>query len=81
MNIVAILVAAIVPLVLGFIWYNPKVFGSIWMKEIGVDLETIQNQKPNMLKLLLSALIFAFMIAFMLNPMVIHQMSVVATRT
>ncbi len=29
-----------------------------------------------MLKLLLSALIFAFMIAFMLNPMVIHQMSV-----
>lgn len=76
MNIVAILLAALVPLVLGFIWYNPKVFGSIWMKEIGVDLETIQNQKPNMLKLLLSALIFAFMIAFMLNPMVIHQMSV-----
>ena len=32
-NFLAILVAAIAPLVLGFLWYNPKLFGNVWMRE------------------------------------------------
>jgi hypothetical protein len=75
MNFLAVLVASIVPMILGSIWYNPKVFGSIWMKEIGVDPDKVKDQSPNMLKLFLTAFVFAFMIAIMLNPMVIHQMS------
>ena len=32
-NFLAILVAAISVLAIGTIWYNPKVFGNIWMRE------------------------------------------------
>ena len=38
-NFLAILLAALSTLVVGFIWYNPKVFGTIWMKETGVNPE------------------------------------------
>lgn len=37
MNFLAILVAAVATFPIGFIWYNPKVFGTIWMREAGVD--------------------------------------------
>ena len=73
MNIIAIIIAACVPMLIGSIWYNPKVFGGIWMREIGIDPDSIKDQSPNMLKLFLLAFLFAFMIALMINPMVIHQ--------
>ena len=31
-NFLAILVASLSTMVIGAIWYNPKVFGTIWMK-------------------------------------------------
>ena len=36
-NYLVIAAAALVPTFVGFIWYNPKVFGTIWMKEAGVS--------------------------------------------
>ena len=44
-NFLAILVAALSSFVVGFIWYNPKVFGTIWMKEIGMTEEQAQKGK------------------------------------
>ena len=38
-NWLALVVAALSILVIGFIWYHPKVFGTIWMKEIGMTEE------------------------------------------
>lgn len=32
-NFLALLLAAASTLAVGFVWYNPKVFGTIWMKE------------------------------------------------
>ena len=32
-NFLAVLVAAVSTLVVGFVWYHPKVFGTAWMKE------------------------------------------------
>lgn len=34
-NFLALLAAAASSMVVGFIWYNPKVFGNIWMRESG----------------------------------------------
>lgn len=70
-NLLAILVAALSSFAVGFIWYNPKVFGTIWMKEIGMSEE--QAQKGNMLKILGLTFVYAFMLAFMLQNLVIHQ--------
>lgn len=71
-NISAILVAALTSLVVGFVWYNPKVFGTIWMNEAGLTQE--QLEKGNMLKIFGLTFVYSLMIAFMMPTLVIHQM-------
>jgi len=71
MNFFAILIAALVPMVLGFIWYHPKVLGTVWMKASGMTEE--KAKQGNMaLKFGLSFL-FSLMIAFILNTIVVHD--------
>ena len=70
-NFYAILAATLVSLVVGFVWYNPKVFGTIWMQETGMTDE--KAQKGNMLKIFGLTIVYSFLISFMLSGMVIHQ--------
>lgn len=70
-NLLAILVAALATLPVGFIWYNPKVFGTIWMNETGMTEEKAKG--ANMLKVFGLTILFSFMIAFILQFLVIHQ--------
>lgn len=72
MNFLAILVAAVSALVVGFIWYNPKVFGKAWMQ--AADMTEDKMKGANMAKIFILALIFAFLLALAVMPMVIHQM-------
>ena len=37
-------IAAIVPLIVGSIWYNPKVFGSAWMNVNGFYEKESKNK-------------------------------------
>lgn len=71
MNFLAIIAAALSTLVIGFIWYNPKVFGTIWMRESGMTEEKAKNS--NMAKVFGMVIFFSLLIAFILNPIVIHQ--------
>lgn len=41
--IIACLLAGAISLLVGFIWYHPKVFGTTWMEGAGLNEETIQN--------------------------------------
>ena len=41
MNFLAIIVATLVPMIVGFIYYNPKVLGGAWMKANGFTLESV----------------------------------------
>ena len=70
-NFLALLLAALSTLVVGFIWYNPKVFGTIWMKETGINPE--EGKKPNMILLFGVSILYAFFIAFVLQMITIHQ--------
>jgi len=70
-NFLALIAAALSTLVIGFIWYNPKVFGTIWMRESGMTEEKAKG--ANMFKTLALAVLFAFFIAFILQMLVIHQ--------
>ncbi|WP_406685301.1 DUF1761 domain-containing protein [Seonamhaeicola sp. MEBiC1930] len=72
MNYLAIIVAALVPLVLGFIWYNPKVLGTAWMKESGVTEEKMKG--ANMPVIFGISLLLSIMLAFFIQGIVIHQM-------
>ena len=71
-NFLAILVAALTSFVVGNVWYNPKVFGTIWMKEAGLTQE--QLEKGNMLKIFGLTFVYALMLAFIMPVLVIHQM-------
>lgn len=71
MNIIAIVVAALVPMALGFIWYHPKVFGTLWMRESAMTEEKVK-QGNMFLKLGLS-FVFSLMIAVVMNSIVVHD--------
>ena len=71
LNFLVTALAALVPLVLGFIWYNPKVLGNIWMNESGMTIEKAKG--ANMLFLTILGYMFSFMIALALNFVVVHQ--------
>lgn len=75
MNFLAIAVAALIPNILGMLWYNPKVFGSIWQKETGVSMSE-GNNTGNFIKIMIISLILCFLIAFALHPITIHQWGV-----
>ena len=58
-------VAAIIPLALGFIWYNPKVFGNAWMKAAEISEERAKS--GNMLKIFGLTYLFSLFAAYVLN--------------
>lgn len=70
-NFLALFVAALSTLVVGFIWYNPKVFGTIWMKESGMTEEKMKG--ANMPMIFGLSIVYAFFIAFILQMLTIHQ--------
>ena len=70
-NFLALLLASLSTLVVGFIWYNPKVFGNIWMREAGLKEEDMKG--TNMIKIFGLSIVYAFLISFVLQMVVIHQ--------
>ena len=70
-NIIAVLVAALVPMVVGAIWYHEKVFGRAWMNASGVTDEMVRS--GNMAKIMGFSLLFAVMLSFTMPTLVIHQ--------
>lgn len=70
-NFLALLLASLTTLVVGFIWYNPKVLGNIWMKEAGLTEEDLKG--ANMAKIFGLSIVYAFLISFILQMLTIHQ--------
>jgi len=73
-NPIAIVLAALSALVVGFIWYNPKVFGTAWMNAAGMTEEQIKG--GNMFKIFGMAILYAFLLASAMPALVVHQMGV-----
>ncbi len=63
--------AALVPLLIGFIWYNPKAFGTVWMQ--GAGLTDDGTQKSNMAIVFGLTYVYSFLIALGLQSITIHQ--------
>jgi hypothetical protein len=64
-------VAAIIPLIIGFIWYNPKVFGNAWMK--ASDLTEEKMKGANMALIFGLTYVLSLFVAFGLISITIHQ--------
>ena len=67
----ALLTAAASTLAIGFIWYNPKVFGTTWMKESGMTEDKMKG--ANMAMIFGLSFVYAFLISFILQMLTIHQ--------
>ena len=76
MNFYIFFLAALVPLVIGFVWYGP-LFGNAWMKELGFTKESLANK--NMVLTLILSYVFSLFLAMFLVPATIHQMGVYST--
>jgi len=75
MNYPILFGVALVPLLLGMIWYNPKVLGKAWMDACGITEEKIDNAgKGGMWKTLIFVYIFSLMACFVYMQLCIHQL-------
>ena len=76
MNFYMLFVAALVPMIIGFVWYGP-IFANAWMKEMGFTKESLEG--TNMVKTLFICYVMSLLVAFALVPLVIHQMGLYST--
>lgn len=74
LNFLAIAVAALVPLLIGFIWYNPKVLGAAWMKEAGLNEESMKG--ANMMLIFGITLFLSLLLSVSMHTKVVHQLGV-----
>jgi Protein of unknown function (DUF1761) len=66
-NYVAVLISAVAAMVLGFIWYHPKVFGNKWMSYLGKKDMTTRNPNLGYALTFLGALIMSWVLAEVLK--------------
>lgn len=70
-NMLIVVMAALIPLVMGFIWYNPKLFGKAWMQASGLTEEKMKG--ANMLVIFGVTFLLSFFFAFGMQFITIHQ--------
>lgn len=73
-NFLAVALAALIPIIIGFIWYHPSLFGNTWMKLNNFTEEQLKSS--NMLLIFGASLVLSFILAFNMNFVVIHQLHV-----
>lgn len=73
-NLVTTAVAAIIPLIMGFLWYGPMLFKKAWMKEVGFNDDSMKG--ANMALIFGLSYVLSFLLAFILQTVVIHQFGV-----
>jgi Protein of unknown function (DUF1761) len=72
LNYWLLLATGIIPIIIGFIWYNPKVFGQKWMDTVGITEQSMKG--ANMLLIFILSYVFGVMLSLILHTAVIHQM-------
>lgn len=76
-NFLLVFPIALIPLVIGFLWYSKMMFGNAWMKAAKITID--EGKTPKMWGILIAAYIFSILICASLYSMVIHQMGVYST--
>lgn len=61
-NLVAVLVSLLVSVVIGMVWYSPKVFGRTWVKLAKIDPKK-GDMKMSMISVFVSGFIMAYVLA------------------
>lgn len=62
-----ILVASVLNMIIGFVWYHPRVFGTPWMRMVGVTPDMVERGKRRMPYVLIAGLFAGMCMAYVLN--------------
>ncbi|WP_298758956.1 DUF1761 domain-containing protein [uncultured Psychroserpens sp.] len=63
-NWVSMVLATLMPILIGFLYYHKRVFGNVWMDSVGVTEN--QAKKPNRIVTLIVAIVLSFFLSFFL---------------
>jgi hypothetical protein len=69
-NYIAVLVASIVSFVVGFVWYHPSVFGTMWMKLSNVSPAVADAGNKNMMQSMVMGFVGTVISAYVLSHFV-----------
>jgi surface polysaccharide O-acyltransferase-like enzyme len=72
-NILAVFLSAIATMIVGSVWYSPKVFGTLWMKLDGVKQKDMHEAKKEMPKMYAGMFVASLVMAYVLGKFI--QMS------
>ncbi|HVL47565.1 MAG TPA: DUF1761 domain-containing protein [Candidatus Thermoplasmatota archaeon] len=67
LDVVPILAAALVNIVVGFVWYAPPVLGNAWLKELGKKQEELGSPGPAYALVVVSALVSALALNYVIH--------------
>ena len=75
---VAVLVATLVPVVLGMVWYSPIAFLKPWLKSVNMTEE--QMKQSSMVKMMIGSVIIAFFLSATLaySGIIVHQLGLMS---
>ncbi len=75
-NYAIVFSTALIPMIIGAIWYHPAVLGKAWMAASGVTDEQLKG--GNMAIIFGVSILFSLMLAAMIPMLVIHQSGLVS---
>ncbi len=73
-NFYILFLAALIPLIVGFIWYSKPLFANAWMKAARVTEGDLN--KGNFVLILVLTYVLSLMLSFPMMSLTIHQMSI-----
>jgi hypothetical protein len=76
-NLIFVALAALVPCIVGFLYYHPKVFGTVWMKTCGLTQKKLKG--ANMPLIFITTYILCFLMSLFLFSLVVHQTDIYST--
>lgn len=70
-NYLAVILAGVASMALGFLWYSPMVMGKAWMKEKGYTQETLKKAQKEMGKLYALSFVVSLVTAYVLSHVMV----------
>lgn len=68
-NLIPVIVAAVINMAIGALWYSPLVFGKVWLKSIGKTPEDFAGGSNGMIYVFntIASLVFAYILAHIIK--------------
>ncbi len=74
-----VFITALIPLLVGMLWYSKALFGNAWMQASGMTEE--KSKSMNMIVIFIITYVLGLMVSVALWAMTIHQMGVISIFT